>query len=159
MGGYRLESCPEIIGEIWYSGGEALDLDWDAEDIRRKCREGTERERQAYIRAGYQVDPDKQDPVAALLERPNKASIKEMAQAVAQRHRLTFDELLSRNKQEKFVNARREAYHICYTKLGASLPQLARVFGRDPKIIHQHLKQMHTEMRAKGHPGFLWVRG
>ena len=134
-----------VIGDYWPDGQEKGDnqcFEWDDERIRKECQRGTNRELAAYLRAGYTLKPDMLpvDLVEQLLSGglTTVVTMKDILSVVAEKHKFTPAQLLGGSKNKDLVAARREAIFLMHTKLGKSLTQIGRFFGRDHSTIHHH---------------------
>lgn len=133
----------ELIGDNWYTGDRLDERAWSDEDLRIKCEAGTNRERQAYLQAGYTLKPSMY-PV----ETPEQhfGCMRDVAVNVCEKYKVTLNQMLGDGKGRNLCAARREAYHICSVKLGKSFPQIGKFFRRDHTTIMYHVRA------AEGNP-------
>ncbi len=125
---------------------------WDTITIRRKCKEGTERERRAYLAAGYILKPELMttDSIDVLFRDNPKVSLAELAKVICCKHDITYAELVGNSRVMNLVDARREFTIIAYKIMGRSTTAIGRFLGgRDHSTILEYLKYGSVKRRPR----------
>jgi hypothetical protein len=127
-----------IVGEWYHMGG----IDgWSDTAIRRKCRDGTEREREAYIQAGYILRP----------ERKEITDLCSLAEHVAKKHSVTADLLRSKigKGDRRLREARAEFCYDAYVHMRVNSKIIAHFMGDRERTTILHYVKLVSPDRPK----------
>lgn len=112
---------------------------WSDETIRNVCRLGTILELQAYLNAGYTLQPK------PMVEPP--ASMRQKATEICLERGITMAQFLGNQRTDELVDARTELCVWAVADLGKTYEEIGRFIKRDHSTVIYMLK------RAGVHPG------
>lgn len=84
-----------------------------------------------------------------LLANPDKP-LHQIIREVADKHGLTYAELMSHRRDRAIAWPRQEAMYRCAKETSASLPMIARIFNRDHTTIIHGVRAYSERMGAQG---------
>ncbi len=123
----------------------------EAERIRIAERDAREkRHREVLEKIEYSLNLYRQDRV----QLAEKIPIRDILRAICEHYEVTVDAIMASNRQTVMTPIRDEAIRaVADARPGMSLPELGRVFGRDPTTIrHSLLKTAKPGFDYRGNP-------